>query len=245
MQHSAIPAGSIHPAHNWAFASSVEREGLVGATTEDLGKMAWQQNDGSLWLLTSVSPLTWTPVGGVNYSLPTASAETLGGVKVGDRLSIVDGFLSADVQSGGGGSVSYLFVSHRTEGSTGYYTIATPSTVRRLDASSLITNIAGASVNGTTYEITLPAGTYITNGYATVAGSPGENTITLTGTGFNVVLSTLASSGIHSLAGAFTLSATTVFTIKHHPSYQCFSSATNYRVGYTSVNLAINIIKVA
>jgi hypothetical protein len=32
------------------------------------------------------------------YTLPTAAADTLGGVKVGSRLSIADGVLSADVQ---------------------------------------------------------------------------------------------------------------------------------------------------
>jgi collagen type VII alpha len=35
-----------------------------------------------------------------SYTLPTASAGTLGGVKVGDRLSIAGGVLSADVQAG-------------------------------------------------------------------------------------------------------------------------------------------------
>jgi hypothetical protein len=36
------------------------------------------------------------------YTLPTASASTLGGVKIGDRLTITDGVLSADVQAGSG-----------------------------------------------------------------------------------------------------------------------------------------------
>lgn len=33
------------------------------------------------------------------YTLPTADATTLGGIKVGTRLSITDGVLSADVQT--------------------------------------------------------------------------------------------------------------------------------------------------
>jgi len=41
--------------------------------------------------------------GGTAYTLPIAAASTLGGIKVGTRLSIdVNGVLSADVQSGGG-----------------------------------------------------------------------------------------------------------------------------------------------
>ena len=34
--------------------------------------------------------------GDSSYTLPTATADTLGGVKVGDGLSITDGFLSAN-----------------------------------------------------------------------------------------------------------------------------------------------------
>lgn len=39
---------------------------------------------------------------GGSYTLPTASDTVLGGIKVGDRLTITEGVLSADVQSGGG-----------------------------------------------------------------------------------------------------------------------------------------------
>ena len=43
----------------------------------------------------------WTVVGslGGEYTLPAATDTTLGGVKVGARLSIADGVLSADVQT--------------------------------------------------------------------------------------------------------------------------------------------------
>ncbi|PKN98013.1 MAG: hypothetical protein CVU42_13910 [Chloroflexi bacterium HGW-Chloroflexi-4] len=41
------------------------------------------------------------PSGGSTYTLPTATASVLGGVKVGSRLSIASGVLSADVQGGG------------------------------------------------------------------------------------------------------------------------------------------------
>ena len=43
--------------------------------------------------------------GGDNYTLPTAAADTLGGIKVGARLSIADGVLSADEQTGEGSMV--------------------------------------------------------------------------------------------------------------------------------------------
>jgi hypothetical protein len=43
--------------------------------------------------------------GGSDYTLPTATDTVLGGVKVGARLSIADGVLSADVQTGEGSMV--------------------------------------------------------------------------------------------------------------------------------------------
>lgn len=45
------------------------------------------------------SKLNGIESGANNYILPNATANTLGGVKVGDRLSIVDGVLSANLQS--------------------------------------------------------------------------------------------------------------------------------------------------
>lgn len=42
----------------------------------------------------------WTP--GISYTLPTATSDILGGIKVGSRLTITNGVLSADVQSGTG-----------------------------------------------------------------------------------------------------------------------------------------------
>lgn len=39
------------------------------------------------------------PIAGATYTLPAATANTLGGVKVGERLTMTDGVLSADVQT--------------------------------------------------------------------------------------------------------------------------------------------------
>lgn len=53
--------------------------------------------------------------GGSAYVLPTASADTLGGVKVGSGLSITDGVLSA---SGGGGSALNYSTTEQNTGVT-------------------------------------------------------------------------------------------------------------------------------
>lgn len=54
---------------------------------------AYRKKDGSL---TTVDDAIST--GGTPYELPTASANTKGGVKIGNRLTITDGVLSADAQ---------------------------------------------------------------------------------------------------------------------------------------------------
>lgn len=86
----------------------------------------WTKNSGRPWVIQSTAPsdlsliwfdddqipgylvlklhngTTWVEQAmgeGGSYTLPTASADTLGGIKVGARLSITDGVLSADVQS--------------------------------------------------------------------------------------------------------------------------------------------------
>ncbi len=103
------------------------------------------------------------------YSLPTAAADTLGGIKVGTRLSIADGVLSADEQAGGAtdhwiaesgsfaatpaststltmtsdktGTIKPGYGVRYTIGGTAYYGVITAM------ASNLMT-IAGASLSG-------------------------------------------------------------------------------------------------
>lgn len=58
--------------------------------------------------------------GGGSYTLPTASADTLGGVKVGARLSIAEGVLSADEQSGGGAEIWTAAGNVTTTSTTGF-----------------------------------------------------------------------------------------------------------------------------
>lgn len=81
----------------------------------------------------------WTVVGSGgegSYTLPTAAADTLGGVKVGARLTITDGVLSADVQTGGESTTV-------GDGTTGPYLDGT------VDGGTLIKLSAPSGGNGT------------------------------------------------------------------------------------------------
>lgn len=93
-----------------------------------------------------------------SYILPTASAGTLGGVKVGDRLSITDGVLSADVQAG-----TVLTVREEDGSPTG-----TPSTLK-FSNGSVTDNGDGsfsvANTGGTTDHAALSNLAYATSGH--------------------------------------------------------------------------------
>ena len=63
MEHIDIPAGEIHAAHNWAFADASARAAATGFVAGDVGKLALQLDDFSLWVLKATTP-EWGSVGG-------------------------------------------------------------------------------------------------------------------------------------------------------------------------------------
>lgn len=85
--------------------------------------------------------------GGSDYTLPTATDTVLGGVKVGARLSITDGVLSADVQTGEG---SMVYPGAGIPNSTGSawgtsYTVGTgANNLVQLNASSQLPAVSAA-----------------------------------------------------------------------------------------------------
>jgi hypothetical protein len=97
----------------------------VNASAPADQKVVWIDTDQSNAIKVYVGG-AWTVVGSGgegSYTLPTAAADTLGGVKVGARLTITDGVLSADVQTGGGddlGSAAYSDVVALWTTCTGY-----------------------------------------------------------------------------------------------------------------------------
>lgn len=76
----------------------------VNASAPADTKVVWIDTDQSNAIKVYVGGV-WTAVGSGgegSYTLPTAAADTLGGIKVGARLTITDGVLSADVQTPSG-----------------------------------------------------------------------------------------------------------------------------------------------
>jgi hypothetical protein len=54
----------IHSPVSYLFADAAAREAATGFTPEDVNKLARQVSDNSLWLLTAISPTTWSQFGG-------------------------------------------------------------------------------------------------------------------------------------------------------------------------------------
>lgn len=57
-------ATAVHVPYAFSYADATAREAATGFTTADVGKLARQLDDNSLWMLTDDSPETWSQVGG-------------------------------------------------------------------------------------------------------------------------------------------------------------------------------------
>src|SRR5262245_44426077 len=58
-QHSTQgPGTGVHVPYNWTYADSTARLAATGFVAGDVGKLALQSSDNSLWMLTATTP-TW------------------------------------------------------------------------------------------------------------------------------------------------------------------------------------------
>lgn len=64
-RHDQQPAGEIHIVYNWSYADAATRGAAVGFVAGDVGKLARQEDNNTLWMLIDDSPVTWVQVGGV------------------------------------------------------------------------------------------------------------------------------------------------------------------------------------
>jgi hypothetical protein len=62
--HRDLPIGEIHLPYQWAYDNATLRETATGFVATDVGKLARQTDDDSLWMLTEDDPAAWIAVGG-------------------------------------------------------------------------------------------------------------------------------------------------------------------------------------
>jgi hypothetical protein len=62
----------IHTAISYQYANAAARTGATGFIAGDVGKLAWQLDTNSIWMLTATTP-TWVSIGGTGPGLSTKS----------------------------------------------------------------------------------------------------------------------------------------------------------------------------
>jgi hypothetical protein len=87
--HKNVPIASGHKSHAWEYADAAARTGAVGMTPADVGKLALQLDDWSLWILTDDAPLTWAAAGAGagTYTNATPMPEDVGGWEAGTTFA--------------------------------------------------------------------------------------------------------------------------------------------------------------
>lgn len=113
--HSALVGGNIHVPYRFSYADAAAREAEAGAVPGDVGCLALQEDDNSLWLLTDDDPLTWVAVadaggaavdaGDVTYT-PTTAADWDSDADPGDVDDALDQLAERvdDLEGAGGGT---------------------------------------------------------------------------------------------------------------------------------------------
>jgi hypothetical protein len=66
--HREAALGDRHAPANWEYADATARGAATGFVAGDVGKLARQLSDNSLWMLTDESPIAWAQVGGVGIA---------------------------------------------------------------------------------------------------------------------------------------------------------------------------------
>lgn len=61
--HKSLGIGDIHIPYQWSYADSTARGAATGFVVSDVGKLARQTDDNSLWTLTNYSPIIWKQIG--------------------------------------------------------------------------------------------------------------------------------------------------------------------------------------
>lgn len=104
-EHDIAPLGEIHIPYNWSYANAAARTGATGFIASDVGKLARQTDNNTLWILTATTP-TWVQIGNTgNLSGSTGAtdnrvlrADGTGGETVqSSNLSIPDDAASTEV----------------------------------------------------------------------------------------------------------------------------------------------------
>lgn len=105
--HKSLTVGDIHIPYQWTYADAAARTGATGLLAGDVGRLARQLDDNSIWMLTNHSPVTWVSVGawfthGSRHKgdgddpVPVATTSVAGLLSAADKVRI-DAFAGGNV----------------------------------------------------------------------------------------------------------------------------------------------------
>ena len=133
IQHSDLATGVIHIVANWVYANAAARTGASGFVTGDIGKVAWQQDNDTFWVLKATTP-TWAGIGGggsdatisiSDITTNNASTSAHGFLKKlsGSSSDFMNGVGNWAVPSGGGGGGGAIYSTDIGDGSSTSFTV--------------------------------------------------------------------------------------------------------------------------
>jgi hypothetical protein len=167
----------IHVPYAWTYADETEREAATGFAAGDVGKLARQLDNNSLWMLVDDSPVTWEPVG-------SASGVARSGSTVDGNLVVWNGSDADSIKDGG--APGRVLIAQATPSGTGTVTFSTiPGTYKALEILFTARSTkSGASNEEVTVE--LNADTTATNYRSTYIQAHTGSPATLGGEGRDV-----------------------------------------------------------
>lgn len=126
VQHSDLSTGVIHIVYNWTYADATARTSATGFVTGDIGKLARQLDNNTLWMLTATTP-TWVQVGsGATGSAGHAYYTYLASLLEPDAIEPIK--LAAFSYAIGSTTTKYCLASFNTRlGSSGRFEVRDPA----------------------------------------------------------------------------------------------------------------------
>ena len=77
--HKNLTGADLHAINTWSYADAASRGNASGFVVEDKGKIAWQQDNNTFWVLINHSPITWQALGAVNPLMESIIPDMTGG----------------------------------------------------------------------------------------------------------------------------------------------------------------------
>lgn len=103
MLHKNIGLSENHKIHNWEYTNQAARTSASGLSSSDIGKVAWQKDNDTYWVLKTASPLVWVSLGkdgsaltSLDFDTATTATGAVGRLKWNDS----DGTLEVGLKGG-------------------------------------------------------------------------------------------------------------------------------------------------